>query len=274
MIFKPGEEICAEFPCKIVQRLAGGSMAELYLANVKNTPHMVGIKGLGAQETQIKKEALSKEASVLNKLRHEKIPQFFGFFEEENRIYYVMSYQEGACLEQLVRRKCSLVLPEERVCNIALQLCGILAYIHKKEVVHGDIKPANLLLSEYGDLTLLDFGTAVFGGEHMKTDSDKSKYRFQGTLGFAAPECWHGGRVHLTPETDIFALGATLFYLLEGREPRECFGNFVLSEENQEKKNRWQPVLNKCCAMEASKRYHSAAEVYKDIKQIYTTLAM
>lgn len=268
MIFKPGEEICADVPCKIIKRLAGGSMAELYLASVKNTSHKVVIKGLSAQETQTGREALAGEASVLHKLRHDKIPQFFGFFEEETRIYYVMSYEEGSSLEQLVRKKGNLCLTESKICDVGLQLCGIFAYIHKKGLVHGDVKPANLMLSERGDLTLLDFGTAVW------LKDNQSKYRFLGTLGFAAPECWHGGRVHLTPETDIFAMGATLFYLLEGREPRECFGNFCLSDIDQEKKNRWQPVINKCCAMEASKRYHSAAEVYQDIKQIYTTLAM
>lgn len=267
MIFKPGEETSKAFPCQIIRRLAGGCMAEVYLAGLCNTEHLVAVKGVSRKAHQVKRDILLEEALMLKKLRHEGIPEYYGFFEEEDRLYYIMSYQKGEGMDRLVREKKDTYLTDRQICEVALQICRILAYLHQKGIVHGDLKPSNLLVAE-GLVTLLDFGTA----EYM--DKPKEKYKFQGTLGYAAPECWHREEKRLSPATDIFAFGATLFYLLEGCEPRKYFGNFILSEENAQKKNRWQPVLDKCCAMEASKRYHSAAEMYKDINHIYTTLAI
>ena len=260
MIFNPGDMTGQEFPCEIIKSLSGGHMAELYLAQVKNTNHLVVVKEVSGKATQLQKETLLREGQILQQVRMEGIPEFYGYFEEQGRCYYIMSYHKGMDLEQYML--CHKSISEKLTLQIAVNTCRILAYLHQKGIVYGDLKPSNLLLEADGNITLLDFGAAEF------MDQARKKIYFQGTLGYAAPECWHRGEITLSPATDIFALGATLFYLLEGREPRECYGNFVLSGDKTQKKNRWQSVLNKCCALDTRNRYRSAAEVYKDISQI------
>lgn len=266
MLFEMGDWTSPAFACEILGSLSGGHMAELYLARLKNTEHLVAVKAV--QNGTAAQSLLRREAQVLHGLRQEGIPEMYGYWEEEDKSYFIMSYHKGRNLEEYIRQKGCM--QEEQVQQIAMELCRILAYLHSKRVavIHNDLKPANVLLQESGQVILLDFGLA----EHI--NASREKLYFQGTLGYAAPECWHREADNICPATDVFALGATLFYLLEGREPKACYGKFQLSEEICLQKDRWQPVINKCCALDIRKRYQSAAEVYEVIKKIYTTSAM
>ena len=127
-------------------------------------------------------------------------------------------------------------------------------------MVHNDIKPANIILQEDGGVVLVDYGLAE------KIGNICENVTFQGTLGYAAPESWHREEFQSDPAGDVFSLGATLFYLLENKQPQLCYGKFVLSDK--EKKNRWQSVLDKCCALDVKKRYQSAAQIYEVISKI------
>ncbi len=258
MIFKSGDWTHAEFPCEIIRRIPGGYMAELYLAKLKNTNHVVVVKGVSEQAEQIQKSTLVCEAGILKQLRKESIPEFFGYYEEAERSYYIMSYHSGMDLERYMFRK--HVISEETVKEVALSVCRTLAYLHKKGIVYGDLKPSNLLLTEAGDVVLLDYGAAgyIHGEEKVPF--------FRGTLGYAAPECWSEEKRQYKAGVDIFALGATLFFLLEGSDPKEHFGKLTLTDV--QKKNRWQSVLNKCCALDTDRRYQSIAQVYEVINKI------
>ncbi|MBO5347456.1 MAG: serine/threonine protein kinase [Lachnospiraceae bacterium] len=272
MVFGIGECTSQEFPCEIVSKISGGHMAEIYLARLRNTEHRVVVKAVGeakgaAQiaglETEIslqrKQQVLTREARVLSGLRLEGIPEFYGYFEESARRYFIMSYHTGINLEQkmLAQGKMS----EAEVREIILKVCRILTYLHRKGVVYGDLKPSNLLIEPMGGMVLVDYGMAVEMAEIRKEKA------FRGTLGYAPPECWHLQQ-KLSPATDVFSLGVTLFYLLEGQNPGKCYGHFVLSEKDVQKKNRWQPVLDKCCALDSTKRYQSAAEVFEAVSKI------
>ena len=254
MIFKPGDVTNKELPCEILRRLPGSSMAEIYLAQLINTKHRMVVKGVGQDAPQSLQAVLKKEVRVLHGLRQESIPEFYGYFEEPGRNYYVMSYHNGSNLEDYLRQQGSI--SERQVQKIALDLCRTLAYLHKKSVVYGDLKPSNVLIADK-EVILLDYGAAGYLGE------EQEDIYFQGTIGYAAPECWRSGQ--LTYAVDIFALGAMLYRMLEGQEPKERFGRFALS--SPQKKNRWQSVLDKCCALDAGRRYQSIAQVYEVISK-------
>lgn len=256
MIFKPGDMTNKKFPCKILKRLPGGSTAEIYLAQLANTRHLLVVKGVGRDTSQNLQKVLKREAEILHGLRHESIPEFYGYFEEQQRNYYVMSYHSGSNLETyLVVQK---NISEKQIQEIVLSICRILAYLHKKGVVYGDLKPSNILVSK-DEVILLDYGAAGFVREKQE------EVRFQGTIGYAAPECWRsGGKV--TGAIDIFALGAMMYRMLEAQEPKDMFGRFVLSDK--QKKNRWQSVLDKCCALDVGHRYQSVTQVYEVVSKM------
>lgn len=259
MIFKPKEVTAGDIPCEIIKRIPGGSMAELYLARIQHTQYQAVIKAVALEKDSTKRQALAKEAELLGGLYHRHIPTILDAVQEEHRQYYVMSYHDGMNLEGY-RRTCEQI-SEEQIFGILQDIGSVLAYLHQKGIFHGDIKPSNILLDRTQAAFLLDFGTADF------FDTYEKGVRFRGTLGYAAPECWHGQVQRLTPAADIFALGATLYFLLEGREPRDAYGHFILHDT--QKKNRWQPVLDKCCTLNKEKRFQSAAELLD-----YTAFAM
>lgn len=256
MIYRPGDITSEAFPCEIVRRLPGGFMAEVYLAQLQNTNHFMVVKGVSQEAPESLKEVLKREAGMLQKIRLETIPEIYGYFEDKQKRYYIMSYYEGSNAEELVLKG---YLVEKQIKMIALGLCRTLAYLHKKGIIYGDLKPSNVLLSK-GRVILLDYGAAMF------LEEVGQNIYFQGTAGYAAPE-WFGGRSrHVTCLVDVFSLGATLYRLLEGQEPKKHYGRLILTDI--QKKNRWQSVLDKCCAPEPENRYRSMTQLYNVISKI------
>ena len=171
------------------------------------------------------REKFEKEARTLAKLEHPHIVRVIDVFQENNTSYYVMEYAEGASLKQQVDEKGPL--SEARAVSYIHQVADALRYLHQQHICHLDIKPANILTKANGEAVLADFGLAKQydkdGGETSTTPVGKSK-------GYAPPEQYRTGGVKaFSPETDIYALGATLYFLLTGKTPPE---SVLLNEES------------------------------------------
>lgn len=123
------------------------------------------------------------------------------------RPYIVAPYHARGSLERLVRDSGPLRWPE--VVSIGVKIAGALAAAHAITIVHRDVKPGNVLLTDYGEPQLADFGIAQFGNP-----TTSSVRTIQGTPAFTAPEVLSGAAP--APASDIYGLGATLFYLLAG----------------------------------------------------------
>ncbi|MFB4312538.1 serine/threonine-protein kinase [Actinomadura sp. 21ATH] len=135
----------------------------------------------------------------------------FDVVVEEARPWVVMELVEGRSLRQEIRR--GGPLPPDRAARIGRQLLGALGAAHAVGILHRDVKPGNVLLADDGRTVLTDFGIAVIEGEATLT-------REGGVLGspaYIAPERMRGGRAR--PESDLWALGATLYAAVEGRTP-------------------------------------------------------
>lgn len=261
LLFQKGSWTASDFPCEILYRICGGHMAQLYVARLKHTEHLVVVKA--AAVNTIAATLLEKEAKILQHLHYKGIPEVYTYQKDTEKSYYIMSYHKGLTIEQYMQRNGCMF--EKTICTTVQQLCQILAYLHSERVrlIHNDLKPSNVLLQENGEVILLDFGLAEYIEHAHQTD-----ICFQGTFGYAAPECWHRKQLGNRIESDIFSLGATLYYMLEAKSPKDCYGKFILSEQNHTKKNRWQPVLDKCCALNIEQRYQNTALVYKNLCQI------
>lgn len=169
------------------------------------------------------------EGQTLAKLSHPGIPKIYAFFEENGRFYLVMEYIQGETLESFITRESDtgqLILPtrrlpQEEIVRYTIQVCRILEYLHSQSVVHGDIKPGNLILeAQLGDIRLVDFGTASVQAQKQATvaagaipPSGDTAY---GTEGYAPPEQYRGV---LVPRSDVFALAATTYHLLTDDDP-------------------------------------------------------
>jgi len=258
MLFRPGEITKGSLHCKILRPVSKGKMSEVYLAELLGTEHKLMVKVTG--KSSVGYGHLKKEAALMSTLRFDGIPEMYEWVDEGSRGYYIMSYHEGMTLVQYQKRYGQV--SQKTVKRTAKSICRILTYLHTRDepIIHSDIKPANILLHK-SEVILLDFGVAQAMDGHCKNTF------FQGTMGYAAPECWQKD-FQICPATDLFALGVTMYYLLEGKEPSRSFGKYELTEDESNKKNRWQPVLDRCTALDREDRYQNAAQLYKDLDKI------
>jgi hypothetical protein len=202
----------------IERLLGGGGMGMVYLARdqrLANRPcaikEMVDHFIDQAQRIEAN-EYFAREADTLAQLKHQAIPAITDRFELANRHYLVMEYVEGRNLEEELAAR-GEPLPEGLVIDIARQLCDVLAYLHGLEppMIYRDMKPSNVMLNPNGRVVLVDFGIArLFKAARKGT--------MIGTLGFAPPEQYQG---LVDPRSDIYSLGATLHYVLTGRDPEK-----------------------------------------------------
>ena len=150
----------------------------------------------------------------------------FDIVEQDSRPWIVMELVRGPTLTDVLRERTAL--PVDEVAGIGLCLLEALEVAHRAGVVHGDVKPSNVILGEDGRIALTDFGIATLHGDGDGDDGDTDGV-VVGSPPFLAPERLHGAPP--TPASDFFALGATLWTAVEGQPP---FGDAVPTQHTQE----------------------------------------
>ena len=144
---------------------------------------------------------------------HRNIVNVYDFFEANNTAYIVMEFLKGKTLSQLLQQN-NAPLPYQYCIEVAVDICAALESIHKEHILHRDVSPDNIMICDDGTIKLFDFGAARFsaGIENRVTVVVKP--------GFAPPEQYDKVN-HQDSRTDIYALGATLYYAMTGRKPEE-----------------------------------------------------
>jgi serine/threonine protein kinase len=175
-------------------------------------------------DTRVRKAAAIKfqeEADLLGKLEHPQIVKFYELFLEDHRAYLVLEKLDGVTLKDYVESKGKL--PLATIEDLAQQMCLILQYLHNQAppVVHRDFTPDNLILSEDGKLKLLDFSVAQSVTSNV-TGSVVGKPHY------IAPEQFRGKSCS---QSDIYSMGATLYFLASGKQP-EPITNLKLALED------------------------------------------
>ena len=191
---------------------------EYYNRNEDSRSISLGSQG-SAEIMELYKAKFIKEAKTIAKLDHPNIIHIFDVFAENNTAYYVMEYIDGESLSALVKSRG--VLPESEAIGYIKQVAAALGSIHEQRIMHLDIKPANVMLrKEDGRVVLIDFGLSKqYDAEGNQTSSTPVGI----SAGYAPMEQYQQGGVReFSPETDIYSLGATLYYLVTGVVPPQA----------------------------------------------------
>lgn len=156
-----------------------------------------------------------KEARNLARLSHPNIIGVIDVFEENDTVYYVMPYLTGGSLEDYVKKHGAL--SESEAMKYVRQIASALKYMHEEQhICHYDVKPANILLDNKGNAVLIDFGISknydASGHETTTTPIGMSE-------GYAPIEQYQQNVEEFSPVSDVYALGATLYFLLHGKRP-------------------------------------------------------
>ena len=168
-------------------------------------------------------ESVVQEARVIANLNSRNIVDVHDFFHENGTIYIVMEYLEGPTLEQEIERLGQL--PAGGVVRVADEVCGALDTMHRTNLLHRDVKPANILLARDGRAVLIDFGSA----REFESSKTQSHTRLV-TLNYAAPEQF-SQTARFGPYTDLFCLGATLYHALTGAPPTSAMDRLQAGDQ-------------------------------------------
>ncbi len=200
----------------IRKQLAYGGLSAVYLASGQSPDSEIvvikeSVVPSQTQEATLKKarELFEREAKLLMKVSHPQIARVKDHFVEAGRNYLVLQYVEGQSLRQFV--KINGAQPEKLVLEWARDIAQILAYLHRQDppIIHRDLTPENIVVMR--DLTpvIIDFGAAT---EFLETATGT----LIGKQSYIAPEQFRG---HAKPHSDLYALGATMHFLLTGTDP-------------------------------------------------------
>ena len=197
-----------------VQRTLGrGGMAIVYLARDRDLGRPVALKVLAetlADDAQIRQRFV-REAGLAARLSHPNVVRVYDAGEEDGRPYIVMECVDGESVAELLRREGAQT--PDRVADLGVQACAGLEHAHRAGLVHRDVKPANLLLTDDGTLKVADFGIAHAVDGTRVTEVGT----VLGTAAYLPPEQALGEAV--TPAADLYSLGACLYELLAGEPP-------------------------------------------------------
>jgi predicted Ser/Thr protein kinase len=196
------------------KQLGQGNMGTVWLADDELLERAVAIKQLvsggGAAQLAERRERAWKEAKALARVRHPAIVSIHDVVVADDDPWLVMEYINGRPLDKVIAAR---RLSPRAVAAIMLPVVHALDVVHRSGVVHRDVKPSNILVGEDDAVTLVDFGIARINGDPKITDH----HRVVGTVEYMSPERFSNEEA--PPASDLWSLGVTLFYALEGYSP-------------------------------------------------------
>jgi len=215
--FKESRSTTHQIPgYKVLGKLGAGAMAVVYKARQLSLNRTVAIKVLPRRFTENPEyvERFYKEGQAAGKLNHPNIVQAVDVGEAGGYHYFVMEYVEGKTIyDDLAAGK---TFPEPNALDIAIQVARALSHAHSVGLIHRDVKPKNIMITDDGIVKLADMGLAreTTDVELAKTEKGKA----YGTPYYIAPEQIRG-EMDIDGRADIYGLGATLYHMLTGRVP-------------------------------------------------------
>jgi eukaryotic-like serine/threonine-protein kinase len=212
-----------------------------------------------------------REEEIGRRLDHPGVMKVFPK-EDSNQVYMVMEWVDGRLLRQLLQTERKL--PLEQTVSIVLQICEVLEYVHKHDVVHRDLKPENVMIDDQGRIKLIDFGIAASAGARRLTFANFSKT--MGTPDYISPEQVKGKRGDV--RSDIYALGVMLYEMSTGALPFSGPNPFAVMnsrllnspvpprELNPEISPQLQEIIYRALEREPKNRYASVRELAWDLQ--------
>jgi len=253
----------------IEERIGRGGMASVYRARQHTFDRDVALKVLkpDLSEDESFCQRFVQESLIVAKLHHSNIVQVYDVGEFQNNFYIAMEYLNGGDLNS--RLKQGLAIRE--TINIIKQSASALDFAHRKNIIHRDIKPDNIMFREDGAAVITDFGIA------KEVDSDLNLTQtglIVGTPKYMAPEQIRGGSP--TPQADIYSLGILLFQCLTDQLP--FVGKDMVSTAYKHFNDPvptlppviavFQPILERMLAKDPDDRYERAAEIVEALDEL------
>lgn len=193
-----------------------------------------------------------REAGMLINLEHPNIVKISDRFTQDGKYFLVMEYVEGEDFHNIMQRREGEPYSENQVVSWAIEICDVLDFLHGQNppVIYRDLKPSNIMLNTKGQIKLVDFGIA----RHVEEEHENTHVV---SAGYSPPEQYWGGA---NPKSDIYALGATMHFLLTGKDP-EPLKPSSPKTLNPDVSDYLDELVRKTTAQEPTSRFESVQEL-------------
>lgn len=263
---------------KIIERIGGGGMADVYRAHDELLERPVAVKVLRSQftgdEDFVRRFRLEAQAAA--RVSHPHIVNIYDVGRDEDVYYIVMEYIQGVTLKEYIQNSGKLSV--EETIGITLQICEALDHAHQNNLIHCDVKPHNILMGKGGRIKVTDFGIARAVTAVTMTQTST----IIGSVHYISPEQARGNAASV--QSDIYSLGIVMYEMLTGKIPF-CGESPVsiaikhLQDEavppgqlNPGIPHMLEAIILKAMAKEAGKRYPSINSMVHDLEVVRMTL--
>ena len=286
-VFAPSATSFDEY--RLIRCIGRGGMGEVWLADDVWLDRRVAIKFIGWLDTlaEVRQQFL-QEARLAARLSHPNVVTIYRVGEKGGKPFIVTELLQGKSLKELEKP-----LPVAEVLRIGIGLARGLGAAHRAGILHCDIKPANAIATENGEIKLLDFGLARFydparprlaiadSSQPASESTSSSRNTLFGTPRYLAPEIWNGEMP--TPRSDVYSLGAVLYELCTGAAPNDDIGSSPefhalvttreaprLGDAVAQLDPRLCEVVAACLAVDPARRFPSAEELCLALEDVAT----
>ena len=260
---------------EVLKRVGSGGMADVYMAKDHKLNRNVAVKVLKSEYVEDEKflKKFETEAQAVARLSHPNIVNIYDVGMEDGINYIVMELAEGITLKEYIRKK-GYLSPKETV-EISTQIASAISHAHKNYIIHRDIKPQNILVSDTGIIKVTDFGIAKATSSNTVTSTATA----MGSVHYISPEQAKGR--FCDEKSDIYSLGITMYEMVTGHVPFDHENGVTIALMHLQNEitppsqirdgipDSLEKIILKCTMKKPEERYQTADDLIADLRLVF-----
>ncbi|MBQ9015869.1 MAG: protein kinase [Firmicutes bacterium] len=250
----------------VLERIGEGGGGVVYTAYHRRLQKMVVLKKI--IDPDYSADRNRQEVDILKNINHSYLPHVLDFLETSEGVFTVMDFIPGKTLQHYLKE--GVQMAKEDLLKWAMQICSALHYLHTRRIpiIHGDIKPSNIMLKPDGDICLIDFNISFYFNNNTVLGCTRGYSSPEQILAVAGRRKNQDARLMIDPRTDIYSVGATLYHLATGRIRKDSGAPADVRQLAGSVGWPFAQVIARAVEPDPANRFQSAYDMYQALKVV------